>query len=76
MVQDPVCEVCKSRHHPRQSHRFATNAAPAATNRVVSATNKGPSATNKKAVSRTPNRRDRDSYNAYQRDYMRRKRAG
>jgi hypothetical protein len=69
MVQDPVCEVCKSRHHPRQSHRFAPNA-------VVPATNKGPSATNKKAVSRTLNRRDRDSYNAYQRDYMRRKRSG
>jgi len=57
--------------------RGATNKAPVATNEATnSATNKDDVATNaENGSARTANRRTREAFNAYQRDYMRRRRA-
>ena len=78
------CELCGTVHEAYQAHVFATNTATnkeSATNTI--ATNAPPIASvaeTKAAVGgevpiRTPNRRSREAYNAYQREYMRRKRA-
>ena len=98
MSQESLCPLCKSRHHPRQAHRFATNKGPAATN-MASATNRRPHcATNNEGVrkaaagggtvthearaavvnkdGKTANRRSKEAFRAYQRDYMRRRRGG
>jgi len=56
-----------------QNLRGATNKAPVATN---VATNEDDVATNaENGSARTANRRAREAFNAYQRDYMRRRRA-
>lgn len=80
----PLCELCGDRHGSHQAHRFATNAA---TNRH--ATNAGATNTTAREVGRaevdrsvdsevglvrTANRRTREAYNAYQREYMRKRR--
>lgn len=61
------CYVCSRAGCRVVAHSFATNAAESATNKVIHATN---GATNAPVVLRTLNRRDREDYNAYQREYM------
>ena len=65
---EDICGICGARHHPRQAHRFgvvedrpSTREQPVVTGPV------GP--TGKKQ------RWSREAYNAYQRDYMRRRRS-
>lgn len=66
------CPLCGHAHEAWQAHVFATNRVPVATNRPEPATNAAEIATN---TDRTLNRRSRDAYNEYQREYMRKRRA-
>jgi hypothetical protein len=81
-----LCDICGTRHHAYQAHVFATNRI--ATN--TSATNKPKKVAEvgeglrrggearepaDEGVAKTRNRRTREAYNAYQREYMRRRRA-
>ena len=61
----------------RGATNSATNKAPVATNAATNgATNEDDVATNaENGSARTANRRTREAFNAYQRDYMRRRRA-
>lgn len=72
------CLVCSRMGCRVVAHGFATNAPMSATNKVEIATNRPLVATNKMKEPatnvRTKNRRDRESYNAYQREYMRKRR--
>ena len=86
----PLCALCETRHESYQAHVFATNTN--ATNKrsdgvdgaggvpEVSGGLRGsvlPDVLGVREVgSRTANRRDREAYNAYQREYMRKRRGG
>ena len=61
-MREPFCEICETHHHPRQAHRFG----PAINNVTPAAP-----AINIAINERTPNRRSREKYNGYMRDYMR-----
>ena len=71
----PQCALCGSRHYAYQAHVFATNATNGATNKaaveVEPANTEEGSGSATSGVVRTANRRERDAYNAYQREYMR-----
>ena len=79
----PVCVVCKANHHPRQAHRFATNTVRLTVDELpmldavgLAADGSIPLTEGKLSIStRTANRRERGAYNAYQREYMRKRRA-
>ena len=82
-----TCEICGTPHHSYQGHVFATNRnatntdatnAQRATNKskvkesaVLAVDGKDVAASERK----TKNRRARQAYNAYQREYMRKRRA-
>ena len=65
---EPWCELCKSHHHPRQAHRFGVAEDPPGSDKheVVNSP---------VGVAGKKQRWSRDKYNAYQREYMRRRRA-
>ena len=84
----PLCDLCGNRHHGYQGHVFATNAV--ATNNELrrgkdagrQAAGESPDVSGGAIVAervlessaRTANRRSREAYNAYQREYMRKRR--
>lgn len=84
----PLCGICGDRHETYQGHRFATNKV--ATNTIATngpATNADRKVgcseviepdkvvgRSSSAGSRTANRRTREAYNAYQREWMRKDR--
>jgi hypothetical protein len=86
----PLCDLCGSRHESYQGHVFATNrdaTNTSATNAVSlderkgsaqkasPAFDQGVAHVGAEAVSgKTRNRRSREAYNAYQREYMRKRR--
>jgi hypothetical protein len=83
-----LCDICGTRHHAYQAHVFATNRIAtntSATNKAVE-TKDAESGAGLRGVGDVPepanegaektrNRRTREAYNAYQREYMRRRRA-
>jgi hypothetical protein len=86
----PLCDLCGSRHESYQAHVFATNRIAtntSATNRDCAPRNDrgdtevgggadgGVRAGLRDDPGRSKNRRSKEAYNAYQREYMRRRRA-
>lgn len=83
-----ICDLCGTRHESYQAHVFATNRI--ATNTSATNAEKAPEVSLADAPSeevrgrvdlvsrpvavKTKNRRDRAAYNAYQREYMRKRR--
>lgn len=76
----PVCGVCGNRHEGYQAHVFSSNSAAPPSNKVVLASNSTSNtlvSTSNDAAA-TSNKKqgwDREKYNAYQREYMRKRRA-
>ena len=86
---DPRCEICGARHHPRQAHRFTESLggvsdAPDKGREELLGTGTGRvgseepdmafAGTRVGVAGRTANRRTREAYNAYMREYMRKRR--
>ena len=85
----PLCDLCGTRHHGYQGHVFATNEI--ATNNELrrgkdvgrQAASESPDVSGGATMAervlesgaRTANRRSREAYNTYQREYMRKQRA-
>ncbi len=90
-MDKPKCRLCNERHYSYEPHKFAINTDDIAINTAIntvagtSSVQPHAEAVSVRAVSNpdgapvenamTPNRRKRDDYNAYMRDYMRKRRA-
>jgi hypothetical protein len=85
----PICDICGTRHESYQAHVFASTQVMPATNRIATnksvATNRsavgvvqGDAAggvAGEVVPGKSKNRRSREAYNTYQREYMRKRRA-